>query len=64
MTFSEMAAKLGLDSDTLRRHLTALQAGNLVRNRYEKGDKGPFSYYKATSLPYALLDAFFVAAHG
>ena len=63
MTFSEMAAKFGLDPDTLSSHLAALQKGDLVRNYYEKGDNGPFSYYEVTGLPDALLDAFFVAAN-
>ena len=61
MTFSEMEAEFGLNPDTLNRYLTALQRGDLVRNYYEKGDGGSYSYYEATGVPAALLDAFFVA---
>lgn len=63
MTFSEMEAEFGLNPDTLSRYLTALQRGDLVRNYYEKrgGDGGSYSYYEATDVPAALLDAFFVA---
>ena len=63
MTFSEMEAEFDLNPDTLSRYLNALQRGDLVRNYYEKrgGDGGSYSYYEATGVPAALLDAFFVA---
>lgn len=61
MTFSELRSKLGLDSDALDRHLTALQCGGLVRNYYERRNGRPYSYYEATRLPDVLLNAVHVA---
>ena len=62
MTFSEMEAKFGLDPDTLRRYLIALQRGDLVRNYCEnRVNGGSYPYYEATDVPAALLDVFFVA---
>ena len=64
MTFSEMEAEFGLSHCTMGRYRTALQRGDLVRNYYEKregGDGGSYSYYEATDVPAALLNAFFVA---
>lgn len=63
MTFSEIRKKYGLNSDTLRGHLSALQKGNLVRNYYEKGIGSAHSYYEATDLPEAVLSALFTAAY-
>ena len=64
MTFSEIKAKYGLDPDTLSSHLSALQSGNLVRNYYEKGIGGAYSYYEATDLPEAVLGALHTSVHG
>lgn len=61
MTFSEMEAKFGLNPDILHRYLIGLQRGDLVRNYCEKkADGGSYSYYEATGVTAALLDAFFV----
>ena len=61
MTFSEMEAKFGLDPDTLRRYLIALQRGILCATIARIGSTEDYSYYEATDVPAALLDAFFIA---